>query len=228
MVTAMVKKTEKKVYTNKGNTAVLKEISGDNLTILDVGCGAGDNDRILVNEGHITDGITVSESEAGLCRAFMRNVFIHNLEFGLPELKSEEYDFVICSHVLEHIAYPEKVLADIKRVLKKGGRLVVALPNLMHYQSRWKLVMGRFDYKESGIWDDTHLRWYTFRSGAKLLEENGFMIIKKDVDGDVPFLRLFRFIPFLVREKLFRALSFLSKGLFGNQLIYVVKPKREV
>lgn len=218
-------RTEQKIYSNKGNAAVLSEIKGKDLVILDVGCGGGDNSRVLVQEGHTTDGITLSESEAAICRTFMRDVFIHNLETGLPELTPGSYDHVICSHVLEHIGYPQQLLSDIRQVLKKEGTLIVALPNVMHYQSRFKLLFGKFDYEESGIWDNTHLRWYTFSSGRKLLRENGFEVIKGSVDGDIPLLRIFGFIPRPVRKQIFNLLSFFSKGFFGSQLIYVAKPK---
>src|SRR5688500_7292562 len=164
MIQETASRTEQKVYTNKGNTAVLSQIKGKDLVILDVGCGGGDNSRALVHDGHTTDGITLSESEAAICKTFMRNVFIHNLETGLPDLQPASYDLVLCSHVLEHIGYPQRLLDDIRQVLKKEGTLIVALPNVMHYQSRFKLLSGKFDYEELGIWDNTHLRWYTFAS----------------------------------------------------------------
>ena len=225
MIPETANRTEQKIYSNKGNVAVLSEVNGQNLLILDVGCGGGDNSRVLVNNGHTTDGITLSESEAAICKTFMRHVFIHNLETGLPALTPKSYDYVICSHVLEHIGYPNQLLSDIRNVLKNEGRLIVALPNVMHYQSRIKLLLGKFDYEESGIWDNTHLRWYTFASGRRLLEENGFEVIKGNVDGDIPLLSVFGFIPRSIRKNLFSFLSFFSKGFFGNQLIYVAKPR---
>lgn len=215
------KTSETKVYFNEGNQAVLNLVEGNQGTVLDIGCGAGDNARKLVNRGFIVDGITLSEEEAFLCKSFMRRVWVHNVEQGLPLEVKETYDFILCSHVLEHIVYPNTLLKDIRARLKPKGKLIVALPNIMHYQSRIKLLKGDFNYNDTGIWDYTHVRWYTFQSGAQLLHENGFKLISSTVDGDIPFLRLFRVIPFQIRRVIYRGLTMISKGLFGSQLLFV-------
>ena len=81
---------------------------------MDVGCGAGNNARILKELGKIVDGITFSDEEVKLASKYCRTVFKHNLETGLPEETDSSYDVVLCSHMLEHIAYPEKLLSDIR------------------------------------------------------------------------------------------------------------------
>ncbi len=87
-------------------------IGGGN--VLDVGCGGGDNARILKERGFQVDGISISATELADAMPFLRAGYLHNLEEGLPvELKNKQYDFIICSHVLEHICYPEKLLKDI-------------------------------------------------------------------------------------------------------------------
>src|SRR4030095_1203776 len=148
MMTYLVE-VHQKVYKNQGNPAILNQINGIDLQILDVGCGAGDNALILKNNHHIIDGITHSEAETELCRGIMRHVYCYDLNKGLPADITGPYDYVICSHVLEHIAYPEQILADIRSILGKEGRLIVALPNIMHYSSRWKLLLGKFNYEET-------------------------------------------------------------------------------
>lgn len=216
-----IKTSEVKVYSNMGNQAVLNLIQGESCTILDIGCGAGDNARILYNRGHTVDGITLSEEEASLCESFMRKVWVHNVEQGLPKDGRVLYDYILCSHVLEHIVYPKMLLKDIHAKLKPGGKLIVALPNIMHYQSRIELLKGNFNYDETGIWDYTHVRWYTYDSGTQLLLDNGFQVISSSVDGDIPLLSIFRFIPPQVRRVMYHALTWFSKGMFGSQLVYV-------
>ncbi|MBK8515217.1 MAG: class I SAM-dependent methyltransferase [Saprospiraceae bacterium] len=216
-----------KIYANTGNDSVLSLIDlSKKHKILDIGCGRGDNAKILNQYGHIIDGITLSEEEAIEAQKYMRNVLIHNLEYGLPQaILSREYDIIICSHVLEHICYPTKVLLDIHRVLKKEGNIIVALPNLMHYKSRIQLLFGNFNYKDTGVWDYTHFRWYTFKTGRNLLEKSGFKVENAEVSGDIPLLTILNFIPSNVRQKIFSLLTFFSKGLFGGQLLYVATKK---
>src|SRR5262245_57070442 len=98
--------------------------------ILDVGCGDGANARKLTADGKTVDGITLSSREAQIAELACRKIYIHDLEAGLPQLEFEPYDVVICSHVLEHICYPQKLLNDIHSSLREDGVFVVALPNL--------------------------------------------------------------------------------------------------
>lgn len=217
--------TEQKIYQNDGNKEVLQSVPPNCKYVLDIGCGSGSNGQILVKFGHVVDGITLSEAEAIQAKEYYRDVQIFNLESGLPELlKNRNYDCVICSHVIEHIAYPEKLLQDINITLSSEGVLIVALPNLLHYKSRLKLLLGQFNYEESGVWDYTHLRWYTFKTGRQLLEKNKFQVLKAWVDGELPFGRLTkRVLSEKTRIYIYKLLTKLSKGLFGGQLLYIAK-----
>jgi len=217
-----VKKSDQKVYINSGNEDVLELIKGSNLRVLDIGCGSGSIAERLKNEGHIIDGITLSELEHKQAQKHLRHAFIYNLENGLPKsLADNEYDFVVCSHVLEHIAYPDTLLKDIKRVLKNDALIVVALPNVFYYKARWQLLKGSFKQEESGIWDYTHLRWYSFKTAASLLVQYGFTIELATVTGDLPGASLFRKIfNDKIRKKLFSILAKSSEGFWGYQLLY--------
>jgi SAM-dependent methyltransferase len=193
--------------------------------ILDVGCGSGTLGKIFTEKGHDVDGITISPDEYEIAKIYLNNTFIHNLETGLPDtIEAQTYDYVICSHVLEHIVYPSKLLGDILKVLKPEGILIVALPNIMHYKSRMKLAIGKFDYQDAGLWDYTHVKWYTFETAKKLFVEHGFSIELAMVTGDLPFNSIFSKI-FSPRMSaiFFKLLTKVSKGFFGYQLLYMAK-----
>src|SRR3989442_261278 len=99
-------KSNDKSYINEGNIDILRLIDEPNSHILDVGCGGGSVVKLLSFQGHIVDGITISPDEVALAKPNARNIYLHNLENGLPDsLQNEQYDYVICSHVLEHIVY---------------------------------------------------------------------------------------------------------------------------
>jgi 2-polyprenyl-3-methyl-5-hydroxy-6-metoxy-1,4-benzoquinol methylase len=218
------KLSAEKIYVNAGNPDVLSLLGPEDRRILDIGCGNGANASLLTSRGCVVDGISISEQELATARPYLQQSFLHNLEEGLPDLGEGVYDAVICSHVLEHIGYPDKLLNDIRRVLKKGGHLIVALPNLLYYKSRLELLKGNFKYEETGIWDYTHLRWYTFASGRQMLEDKGFVIDVATVTGELPLNSLWKkVLPAPVRSKLFNGLKKLSKGLFGYQLLYKVR-----
>lgn len=216
-----------KVYGNDGNPDVLNLIPSGAKYILDVGCGDGSNAKKLTAPDRIIDGITLSEKEKEQASQFMRNIYVHNLENGLPIDGENIYDVVICSHVLEHICYPDKLLNDIYRVLKSDGIFIIALPNLMHYKARLKLVAGNFNYQNAGVWDYTHFRWYTYKTAQQLFIQHGFKIKLATVTGDLPFNSIFRkILPKKVGRAAYSFLIKLSKGFFGFQLLYAVQKKK--
>ena len=221
----MLEKSVNKIYLNSGNEDVLRLIVKPSSRILDVGCGGGSLAKILTANGHSVDGLTISNIEYKIAQEFVINIYLHNLENGLPdEMLHSQYDYVICSHVLEHIVYPDKLLKDIYLVLKPGGSLVVALPNIMHYKSRLKLITGNFMYEDAGIWDNTHVKWYTFNSAKKLLSNYGFLIEMATVTGELPLNSLFaKILAPSIRKRIFTVLIKISNGLFGYQILLRAK-----
>jgi SAM-dependent methyltransferase len=214
---------EKKSYKNLGNAAVLRHIPNGAQTILDVGCGAGDNARILATAGKVVDGITLSDSERDDAKRFCRNVVIHNLENGLPAQVSGPYDCVLCSHVLEHICWPERLLADIRSRLHKDGLLLVALPNMLFWKNRWRIFTGILEYQESGLMDNTHFRWYSFTSAQRMLSRNGFEILSAQAEGSFPIPLRRRIFPQTLTKPIDGWASALFPGLFGLQMIYTAR-----
>jgi methionine biosynthesis protein MetW len=218
--------TEKVYQYRKGNPYVIGMVPKDAKYVLDIGCGAGDNGEILRDMGYVVDGITISEEEKSVAQKIMRNVYVYNVEKGLPKEITGRYDVIILSHVLEHICYPQELLKDIHSILNPGGSLIIALPNLMHFRSRWQLMKGNFNYQEYGIWDYTHFRWYTYSTGKKLLEDAGFKVETTDVSGEIPFEpKLKKVMPGGLRRGIYKMLKGISPGLFGFQLLYLAKPR---
>jgi SAM-dependent methyltransferase len=216
-----MEQSENKTYLNSGNEDVLNLINEDKTLVLDIGCGGGSLAKKLIISDRTVDGISISPNELQEAKKYLRQGYLFNLENGLPpEILPNTYDCVVCSHILEHIAYPEKLLEDIKKVLKPGGVLIVALPNLFHYKTRLQLLKGNFPYAEAGIWDYTHVRWYTFRSALKLLSQY-YKVDLATVTGELPFNRFFKMVlPSRVAGFLYRSLIKISKGLFGYQLLF--------
>ena len=96
------------------------------------------------------------------------------------------FDLVILSHVLEHFAEPQAVLARVRQWLTPDARLLVALPNVRHLSALLPLLLrGEFDYAPSGILDRTHLRFYTRKSAERFFAEQGFVVeaAAADING---------------------------------------------
>src|ERR1019366_3704813 len=205
-----------KIYSNGGNPEVLSMIPAGTRAVLDVGCGAGDNAAALAARGVVVDGITLSKDELMMSRRVCRDVKLHNLEQGLPAGLAADYDCAICSHVLEHICWPDHLLSDLAQLLRpRGGVLIIALPNLLYYKNRWRLLQGHFDYAESGLMDNTHFRWYTFNTARQLLERNGFIVEQALGDGSIPLWPFRRLLGKRVAKGIDRMATRAWPGLFS-------------
>jgi SAM-dependent methyltransferase len=210
-----------RIYENSGNLALLELIGSKPAgRALDCGCGAGDNARILSTRGWQVDGITMSRDEEHKASQICRTVLIADLEAGIPTAVSGVYDLVVLSHVLEHLRNPSRILKDVHRVMAPDGIIAVALPNVLNWRSRVRFLLGRFEYEEGGIMDNTHLRFYTFASGRRLLESNGFMVSTATVEGIFPLARKIK-LPSRILERLDRFAGSYWPGLFGWQLLYI-------
>jgi methionine biosynthesis protein MetW len=195
-------------------------------TVLDVGCGRGGNAAWLQRKGITVDGVSWNAEELAAAKQFCRRVIQCDLNNGIPDIDAESYDGVICSHVLEHIAYPRQLLEDLERALVPGGFLLVVIPNLFFWSDRIKLILGRWDYQESGTFDYTHVRWYTAKSMNDLLASSGFVADQFVAEGWVPLPGLRFVLGTQLRNRLNALACRLSPGLFGKQLIFRFRKAR--
>jgi SAM-dependent methyltransferase len=99
---------------------------------LDVGCGGGDvtfDLASLVGVTGLSVGVDVDATKIELARADAEQVAVSNVEFRVADvtegLGDDEHDIVYARFVLTHLRDPEGAVAEMKRVLRPGGRLIV-------------------------------------------------------------------------------------------------------
>ena len=210
-----------RVYQNSGNARLLQLLSSlSPQEALDCGCGAGDNARVLTSWGWKVTGITISPDEYAAAAPFCQYVYLSDLENGLPQSVLGPYRLVLISHVLEHLVHPEKLLHDVRRLLTPDGILAVALPNVVFWKHRVAFLLGRFEYTPNGIMDDTHVRFYTLKTGFDLLYTNGFDVIYRAGDGHFPLPWVRSLLPAL-SSSVDRLMASWFPGLFGWQSLYL-------
>jgi len=113
---------------------LLEALAGDkNARILDIGCGFGQMLKCLRNEGYPNIyGADISKEAVEYCKSTGLNVEeISNLE-EYSNKHSKAFDFVIMSHVLEHIEKHKiiETLSIVKKILlSENGKLLVMVPN---------------------------------------------------------------------------------------------------
>jgi SAM-dependent methyltransferase len=141
--------------------------------ILDIGCGAGANAREIKarHAGVFIQGIEPNAHAAELARAAADEVFVGLADAWLAQGPHEPFDAVVLSDVVEHIPDPVAFLRSLSEApCLAHARFVISVPNYAVWYNRLGTLAGRFEYAWSGLYDRTHLRFFTRRSLEDLLE----------------------------------------------------------
>jgi len=147
--------------------------------VLEFGCATGYMSRVLRDRlGATVVGVELEAAaaeEAGLhCdRVVVGDVEELDLE---AELGSERFDAILFADVLEHLRDPEAVLRRVRPFVAEGGAVVASIPNVAHASVRLALLAGSFRYREQGLLDDSHLRFFTREGVQDLFEGSGYLI----------------------------------------------------
>lgn len=146
--------------------------------ILEVGCGAGNTGALALAERKCGwySAVELDEKSAGLAKEWLNEVIVGNVEsidFSWPE---RSFDVLIMSEVLEHFVDPWLVLRKLRPLLKPGALFFCSSPNVSHYKVIRMLIQGEWRLEDSGVMDRTHLRWFTPKTYAALVESAGFVI----------------------------------------------------
>jgi 2-polyprenyl-3-methyl-5-hydroxy-6-metoxy-1,4-benzoquinol methylase len=148
--------------------------------ILDVGCGAGANARRireLAPDARVS-GIEPNAEAAELARAACSEVFEGTLEAWAQSAPDARFDAVLLSDVLEHTVDPLAFLRQFTELPSvRGATFLISVPNYGVWYNRLRTLAGRFEYSWSGLYDRTHLRFFTRRSVRKLLAYAGFELL---------------------------------------------------
>lgn len=142
--------------------------------LLDVGCGTGTFLQVARGRGWEVVGTELSRH--GADTAAKDGFRVHTGEVWEAHLPSDMFDVVSCWHVIEHVTDPRRFLTECYRVMRPGGTLVLATPNLDDriFRAAYLLVRGRrvrlFEPGEREL----HLFFFSASTLERLAREVGF------------------------------------------------------
>ncbi len=211
---------------------------GTGKEVLELGCASGHFGKYLkTHAGCKVWAIEVDPRLAEFAKPHYEKIYIGDAQGGelYQKLDKKEYDVILCSNVLEHLPKPEKVLKNLVPLLTKsklnsgedGGFFVIALPNVAHFSVRLRLLFGNFD-PDMSILSEEHLRYYTFKTARKLIEDAGLRVDAWSMDSDngIPkFDGLLRRLP-PVGPKFLHWFYRLWPTMFGAQFIFKASLRR--
>jgi len=154
--------------------------------VLDVGCATGYLAAEMARRGCEVVGVEFDPGAAAEARAVCAEVVVGDLEAPAPRADVERavgagVDVVVCADVLEHLRDPGATLGWLRGLLRTDGPslVVVSVPNIAHWTARRALLRGRFDYADFGLFDRTHLRFFTRASARELAARAGFAVAQE-------------------------------------------------
>ena len=198
-------------------------------TALELGVGDSSLTQRLHENGVMVDCIEMDPEAARAAKPYARRVWNESLDISRLDQIGERYDIVIAADILEHLLYPEEILSKLKTCVKKGGVLLVSLPNVANAYVRLNLLLGRFPYYSKGLLDSSHLRFYTRKSGERLCIKTGWEIMGREYTS-IPVAMVFPFLrkgPFRLFLIWLRGMTLAFKSLFCYQFLLFCRNPNE-
>ena len=150
--------------------------------LLDVGCGTGDFLRTARDRGWDVQGTELSRDAIETARA--DGLSVVGGEIWEAALPTASFDVVTSWHVLEHVPDPRRFMGEIHRILRPGGRLILATPNLDDriFRLAYLLARGRWPrFYEAGE-REVHLFFFSIKTLRRLVSTAGFTSIQIGFD----------------------------------------------
>lgn len=108
---------------------ILLDLVPDGSSVIDVGCGNGQMIRKLITE---KKAVCTALDMSDVVLQMLRKEFqVETVQTLLPTIPcpDEHFDVAICSQCLEHLDQPGETVAEMHRIVREGGRLIVSVPD---------------------------------------------------------------------------------------------------
>lgn len=149
--------------------------------VLDVGCAEGYLAALLKERGCDVVGMEADPAAAAKAAMVCDHVIAGDVEDpAIRDLAAHEFDRVLFGDVLEHLRDPAAVLRWARGIAPVA---VVSLPNIGHWTARREVLRGRFPQADHGLFDRTHLRFFTRATARGLVEDAGWRVTREQFAG---------------------------------------------
>lgn len=166
-------------YYQSNREDMLKYVPSGTKTSLEFGCGCG-GFSVLVKDKFDAEtwAVEINEEAAHEASKKLDKVINSDATKSLDDIPENYFDCIILFDILEHLLEPSALLSALKNKLSDKGVIIASIPNIRYYRTFVDLVIhGNWDYKDHGILDRTHLRFFTYKSIVKMLNLLNFEIL---------------------------------------------------
>jgi 2-polyprenyl-3-methyl-5-hydroxy-6-metoxy-1,4-benzoquinol methylase len=148
--------------------------------ILELGCSTGALGAALkTRNGAFVFGVEIDPEYAQQAIPRLDRVVVADAETFLDSGRPEEapFDCLIGADVFEHMVDPWRTLACAVDLLEPGAIVVISLPNILYWPALLRIIRGgRWPRDDQGVFDRTHLRWFTTQDAIDFLEGAGLRL----------------------------------------------------
>lgn len=167
------------------------------LSVLDVGCGSGVHGAELKRiHGHRVVGVDLSAESIAKAKSRLAEAYVADVTKPetYPFATSQKFDVIVFSDILEHLYDPMDTLTRHFALLAPGGRILISLPNVAIWNVRLEILLGRFEYQDTGTLDRTHIRFFTRKTFRRFTEQAGLEVSSRRITPGVlrPFVPLIK------------------------------------
>jgi len=143
--------------------------------VLEIGCASG---GFRANLGECEYwGVEYVESVANEAKNKLDTVLIGTFEEVYDQLPDNYFDTVICNDVIEHMADHDLFFEKIKAKMTAHSKILGSVPNVRYVDNLKELIFKKeWQYRDGGILDRTHLRFFTYKNLQKTLIEHNYKI----------------------------------------------------
>jgi len=169
---------DKEYYANR-RPEMISLISKSSKKILEIGCGQGNFSSQLVNKKTEVWGVEPNKNSVKMAEKKLFKVLEGTLNERLDDLPDNYFDTIILNDVLEHLLYPWVELESLKVKLVRNGEIISSIPNVRYAKNLFQYIFAKnWEYKQDGILDTTHFRFFTKKSILSLYKKSGYRVKK--------------------------------------------------
>jgi len=145
--------------------------------VLDVGCGNGTVLSCLANI-HEIHGVEINPQLAARANKIGMKTLVHDVESGPMPYPDKTFDAVFCGETIEHQVDTDWLIAEVNRVLKPGGTLILTYPNIRTALGIAMMLFYDIPPMYAARYRSPHYRDFTLRTIKMVLNNHGFTVSK--------------------------------------------------
>lgn len=179
-------------YYDNVNPTLIELVDPAARRFFEFGCGSGALARAIRDKCPHVDyyaGVDLHPASIEAAGEFLDCALERNLdriskwsddEVLSAQAAADSFDCVLLGDVLEHLYDPLRCLTQAAALLKPEGQLLACIPNVQHWSVIAQLVHGSWPSLDAGLFDRTHIRWFTLDDMVSLFQAAGLQVTNVD------------------------------------------------